>query len=150
MDHYEAEFNLIWDCSQIVEDIDYKDCCAFEDHFKFKLESFVRWICEDSKSDVAPPPKLEKDLKMLKEANFDLCSLEEIEIMFGQIYTLKYKYDVYEKVCRQIRDVFENLRHICCCFECWPDRKMFAWSEQKQYCFYKKKCLNPYNPIKLE
>ena len=52
MDHYEAEFNLIWDCSQIVEEIDYKDCCAFEDHFKFKLESFVRWICEDSKSGV--------------------------------------------------------------------------------------------------
>ena len=150
MDHYEAEFKVIWNYSKIVEDIDYKDCCAFENHFKFKLESFVRWICEDAKSDVAPPPKLEKDLKMLKEANFDLCSLEEIEIMFGQIYTLKYKYDVYEKVCKQIRDVFKNLRHICCCFECWPDRKLFAWKEQKQYCFYSKKCLNPYNTIELE
>ena len=150
MDHYEAEFKLIWNYLKIVEDMDYKDCCAFENHFKFKLESFVRWICEHARSDVAPPPKLEKDLKMLKEANFDQCSLEEIEILFGQIYTLKYKYDVYERVCSQIGDVFENLRHICCCFECWPDRKLFAWREQKQYCFYRKKCPNPYNPIKLE
>ena len=97
-----------------------------------------------------PPPKLEKDLKILRETNFDQCSLEEIENLFCQISTLKYKYVDYVKLCRTIRDIFENLRQICCCFEFWPDRKLFAWKEQKQYCFYRKKCLNPYKPIDLE
>ena len=132
MEHYTTAFISLWNYSTIVEDLDYKDCCIFEESFRFKLELFVRWVCVDARSDVCPPPKLEKDLKILQETNFDLCSLEEIENLFGQISTLKYKYVDYVKLGRVIRDIFENLRQICCCYECWPDRKMFDWKETKQ------------------
>ena len=149
MEHYTKIFDSLWQYSKTVEDLDYKDCCVFEKLFKFKLESFVRWICLDTCSDVCPPPKLKEDLKFLQKTNFDLCSLEEIENLFCQISTMEYKDVDYVKIGRVIRNIFENMRQICCCYECWPDRKLFVCKETKQYCFYKKKCLNPCQPINL-
>ena len=136
MEHYTETFNFLWQYSKTVENLDYKDCCVFEKSFKFKLESFVRWICLEARSDVCPPPKLKEDLKILQKTNFDSCSLEEIENLFCRISTMEYK--DYVKIGLVIKSIFENLRQICCCYECWPDRKLFVWKEAKQYCFYKK------------
>ena len=149
VEHYSEKFDFLWQYSKTLEDLDYKDCCAFEKSFRFKLESFVRWICLEAHSDVFPPPKLKENLKILQQTNFDLCSLEEIENLFFQMSTVENKDVNYVKIGRVIRSIFENLRQICCCYECWPDRKLFVWQEAKQYCFYKKKCLNPCQPIDL-
>ena len=150
VEHYTKKFNSLWQYSKTLEDLDYKDCCVFEKSFKFKVESFVRWICMEARSDVCPPPKLKEDLNILQKTNFDLCSLEEIENLFCQISSdIEYKDVNYVKIGRVIRTIFENLRQICCCYECWPDRKLFVWKESKQYCFYKKKCLNPCQFIDL-
>ena len=116
VEHYTEKFDSLWQYSKTLEDLDYKDCCVFEKSFKFKLESFVRWICLEARSDVFPPPKLKEDLKILKKTNFDLCSLEEIENLFGQISTLEYKDVNYVKIGRVIENIFENLRQICCCY----------------------------------
>ena len=67
VEHYTEKFDSLWQYSKTLEDLDYKDCCVFEKSFKFKLESFVRWICLEAHSDVCPPPKLKEYLKICKK-----------------------------------------------------------------------------------
>ena len=153
MDHYKVCFETYLESFKAInENPNYKKCSQLEQLFRFKLESLMNWSYHDICTEVCGTENIDSKKILLSNIDFDGMSIQELEINFKAFYTTHFflSTSAYCKVLETIQAIFTYFFKICCCYECWPDRKLFVFLQSKLFCVYRKKIVNSLAPVLID
>ena len=151
MEHYRECFKTMLDSFTVIE-LDQKQCTRMETIFRFKLESLMLWSYHDLTTEVKCYTGFNSAAQsMLACTDFESESIEELQYKFGRFYNqflyrelaqLSTYKTLYKPTLKSVQQIFEQFQKICCCYECFPDRKLFVYYPSKLSCLYRKKPFN--------
>ena len=145
MEHYSECFQAFQESFRLFElQTNVKKCNQMDRLFRFKLESLMIWSLQDLTSEVTCKNSGTYEGKnLLDSIDFDCDSIEELQLKFESFYNQMAQVRKFDKLfmstIQSVLAIFECYQKSCCCYECFPDRKLFVFVHSKLFCVYRKK-----------